>query len=57
MEGECRGCPSLRAAVFFQVEKLELDMREGKGGGVVLAVEIEPFTKNGSDSASWLLLL
>lgn len=57
MEGECRGCPSLRAAVFFQVEKLELDMREGKGGGVVLAVEIEPFTKTGSDSASWLLLL
>lgn len=57
MEGEWRGRPGLRAAGFFQVEKLELDVREGKGGGAVLAIETEPFTKNGSNSASWLLLL
>lgn len=31
VEGEWRGCPGLRAAGFFQVEKLELDVREGRG--------------------------
>lgn len=32
-------------------------MKEGKGGGAVLTIETEPFTKNVSYSASWLLLL
>lgn len=56
-KGNGGACPGLRAAVFFQVEKLELDVREGKGGGAVLTIETEPFTKNVSDSGSCLLLL
>lgn len=56
---EMEGLSWPESSCFFQGEKLELDVCEGKGGGGCAgleqqrlpAVEVEPFPTNGSDSA------